>query len=189
MKKFLIIFAILDLIFVGVILNINSQKERSIASSESGKRLTAGQNQKLELIQSFQFSSSLNDVALTTDYLQSLCTLYDNIELKFKAINIAFSGQQPFISHSFSCSEIKKEADLDSLRTSIADIKSLQKKPVLKKDSGELRAVGIYSDEELPKEWLLYEIVVSGEISFTISEAELNKALGLENFKFKLTTF
>lgn len=189
MKKFLTMFVILDLIFVGVVLKIYSENDRSIASLQNQPELTEGQNQKLELIKSFRLSSSQIEVVLNTEMLQSLCVTYSVIELKFKALNVAYSGQEPLITHAFSCAEIKKNTAQDSLRTSIQDLKSLQKNSLLKKEASQLTAHGIYSDEELPNDWRLFSIAVSGEASFNISEAELNKVLGEEAFKFQLTTF
>ena len=189
MKKLLTLFVILDLIFVGVILKVSSEKERSVASLPNEPELTDGQNQKLELISSLKFSHTSEKLALKTDLLQSICFSYSLIELKFKALNVAFSGQQPFISHTFSCAEIKKDTTQQSLITSVADFKSMQKNHLLKKEFSQLIAHGIYSDEELPNEWCLFEIVVSGETNFSISEAELNKILGQDVFKFNLTTF
>lgn len=189
MKKLLVLFVILDIVFVGLILKMFSEKERSIASFEGAPKLTEGQNQKLDLIKSLKFSNSKNEVLLQTDYLQSLCSSYEIVELKFKALNVAFSGQPPLISHSFSCSEISKNPDQEILRTAIADMQLLQKENILKKSESQLRAFGIFADEELPQVWALFEIAVSGTISFTISEAELNEILPTENFRFSLTTF
>lgn len=189
MKKLLVLFVILDFVFVGVILKLFSEKERSIASFEDSPKLTEGQNQKLDLIKSFKFSFSKDEVLLQTDYLQSLCSSYDIVELKFKALNVAFSGQPPLISHSFSCIQIGKNPDQEILRTAIADLRSLQKENIMKKNESQLRAFGVFADEELPNDWALFEIAVSGTISFIISEAELNEVLPTESFRFQLTTF
>lgn len=189
MKKLLVLFVILDFVFVGLILKIFYEKERSIASLDAAPKLSEGQNQKLELIKSFKFTSSKEEIVLSTELLQSLCATYDLIELRFKATNVAFSGQPPFISNSYSCSEISKNSHQETLGTSIADFKSLQKNSSLKKDTSQMKAFGIYTDEEFPNEWVLYEIAISGEISFTITEAELNDILGLDVFKFYLTIF
>lgn len=189
MKKLLVLFVILDFVFIGVILKLFNEKERSIASFEDSPKLTEGQNQKLDLIKSLKFSFSKDEVLLQTDYLQSLCGSYQIVELKFKAVNVAFSGQAPLISHSFSCTKIGKNPDQEILRTAIADLRSLQRESVLSKNESQLRAFGIFADEELPNDWVLFEIAVSGTINFTISEVELNEILPSENFQFSLTTF
>lgn len=189
MKKLLVLFVILDFVFMGVILKLFSEKERSIASYEDDPKLTEGQNQKLDLIKSFRFSASKDEVLLQTDYLQTICASYDLVELKFKAVNVAFSGQPPLINHSFSCNEIGKNPDLEILRTAIADLRLLQKEHSLKKKESLLRAFGIFADEELPNDWVLFEVAVTGKINFTISEAELNEILPSESFQFHLTTF
>lgn len=189
MKKLLVLFFILDFVFVGLVLKLFNEKERSIASFEDSPKLTEGQNQKLELIKSLKFSFSKYEVLLQTEYLQSLCISYQIVELKFKAANVAYSGQPPIISHSYSCTEIGKNPDQEILRTAISDLQSLQKESVLNKSESQLRAFGIFADEELPNDWVLFEIAVSGAISFTISEAELNEILPTENFRFPLTTF
>lgn len=189
MKKLLVLFVILDFVFVGVILKLFSEKERSIASYEDSPKLTEGQNQKLELIKSFKFSYTKDEVLLQTDYLQSICNNYEIVELKFKAVNVAFSGQPPLISHSFSCTEIGKNPDQELLRTAMSDLRSMQKETILKKNESQIRAFGIFADEDLPNDWALFEIAVSGTISFTISEAELNEILPSQSFQFQLTTF
>lgn len=189
MKKLLILFVVLDLVFVGVILRLFSEKERNIANFEDSPKLTDGQNQKLDLIKSFKFSFSKDDVLLQTDYLQSLCASYDIVELRFKAVNVAFSGQPPLIIHSFSCAEIGKNPDQEILRTAMTDLRLMQQENLLKKNESQLRAYGIFADEDLPNDWALFEIAVTGKINFTISEAELNEILPSENFKFQLTTF
>lgn len=189
MKKIPSLLIILVLIIVGVFFSLSINKERTVANFQTETELTEGQRQKLELIMSLKFENNLKDVILTTNLLQSLCSTYSIVELKFKALNVAFSGQQPLISHSFSCAEIQQNNDLQTLNTSIENIKSLQKNPLLKNELSQLTAHGLYSDEELPNEWQLFEIVVSGKISFSITEAELAKFLGTEFFKFSLTTF
>lgn len=189
MKKLLTLFVILDFIFIGIILKINSDKQRSVASAEYGIGLTDGQIQKLEIIRSLKFLTSNEQIVLSTNMLQSLCTTYAVIELKFKALNVAFSGQQPLISHSFSCDEIKKNKEQESLQTLFSDIKSMQKISVLNKETSQLRAYGIFSDEDLPNEWGLFEITVTGINSFVITEAELNKIQGENIFSFELSTF
>lgn len=187
MKKLLAIFIVLDFVFVGMVTKILSEKQRSVASLQNRTELTEGQNQKLELIKSLKFSTSAEEILLTTDMMQSLCASYSLIKLKFKALNVAFSGQEPLITHTFSCAEIKKNTEQAILKTAIGDIKSLHTLPLLKKEISQLQAQGIYSDEEMPNEWRLFEIEVSGETSFNISEVELNKILGEDVFKFQLT--
>lgn len=189
MKKLLVLFLVLDFIFVGVIVKIFPQKERSIASLQNRTELTEGQNQKLELIKSLKFSVSPEEILINTNMMQSLCSSYSLIQLKFKALNVAFSGQEPLIIHTFSCAEILKNTEQETLQTAINDIKSLHKTPLLKKTTSWLQAHGIYSDEEMPNEWRLFEIAISGETSFNISEAELNNVLGEEVFKFNLTIY
>jgi hypothetical protein len=186
MKKFLILFVILDFVFVGIVLKISTEQQRHLASVTQDNGLTEGQTQKLDLMNSFRFSATATEIGLSTDRLQSACASYAVIELKFKALNVAFSGQEPLITHSFSCEEIKKDNSLDSLITKIEDFKSLKNQPALKKEASLLKAQSIYSDEEMPNEWRLFEIRFSGASSFSVSEAEINKILGEDSFKFKL---
>lgn len=190
MKKFLSLFILLNFIFVGLILKISSDKKRSIASqqdeNESASELTPGQKRKIELIKSLVFTRTSSGVMLKTDNLQILCDSNTFVELKYKALNIAVSGQEPMISHKFSCDEIKKNATQEGLFTSIADIRSMHKSSLLKKDFSELRAQGIYSDEDLPNHWRLFEISIIGENDFNIFEVEINKFLGEKVFKFSL---
>lgn len=186
MKKFLIIFVILDLIFVGIILKISSENSRFVASVPNEPELTEGQQQKLKLMESFIFNKTEKEIVLRTNYLQSACASFTTIELKFKALNMAFSGEAPLITHTFSCEEIKKDSSVDSLITELADFKSLRNQTVIKKDGSVLNAFAIFSDEELPAEWRLYEVRFSGLESFSVSEAEINKILGEEIFKFSL---
>lgn len=189
MKKLLILFVILDFAFVGIVLGLFSENERTIASLDQVPNLTDGQTQKMELIKSLKFSATGESVVLQTDLLQSLCASYTLVELRFKAINVAFSGQQPLITNVFSCAEVIKDPGENSLRTTFADFRSLQQASVLKRPGNQLQAKGIYSDEELPNEWVLYEIAAAGELNFTISEVELNEFLDTQGFKFSLPIF
>lgn len=134
MKKLLILFVLLDFVFVGVILTIYSDNERTIASLEQTPKLTAGQNQKLEVIKNFKFKTSKDEVILYSDFLQSICATYVLIELRFKASKVAFSGQQPLIRHTYSCSKISQTSGQASLPTSIEDLKSLHKNHLIKKN-------------------------------------------------------
>lgn len=186
MKKFLFLFVILDFVFVGIVLKISIDQKRNLASVTPESGLTEGQTQKLDLMNSFKFLSSAVEIALSTDRLQSACASFTVIELKFKALDVAFSGQEPVVTHSFSCEEIKKNSSLDSLITKIEDFKSLRNQQTLKKEASVLKAQSIYSDEEMPNEWRLFEIRFNGITSFSVSEAEINKILGEDSFKFKL---
>lgn len=186
MKKFLILFVILDFIFVGIILKISTEQQRQVASVSDDSELTEGQQQKLELMKSFVFNKTESEVVLRTNMLQAACATYATIELKFKAQGLAFSGEPPSITHSFSCEEIKKDNSLDSMISLIADLKSLRNQPAIKKQISLLRAFAIFSDEELPNEWRLSEIRFGGTESFSISEVEINKVLGEDTFKFSL---
>ncbi len=189
MKKFLILFVVLDFIFVGVVLKIFSENERSIASLEQENPLSDGKAQKLELIKSLKLITSNDEITLDTNLLQSLCASYEIVELKFKAINVAFSGQPPLISHTYSCSEVRKKPEQQALVTTVADFRSMKTQNLIKKPESQLKAFGLFSDEDLPAEWQLYEISVSGELSFTISEAEFNQVLGINFFKVLLATY
>lgn len=187
MKKILILFVLLDLVFVGVILKITNEDNRRFVASVTGDaELTEGQQQKLDLMKSFIFNKTESEVILRTNTLQAACASFTTIELKFKALNMAFSGQEPLITHTFSCEEIKKDTSSDSMVTALSDLKSLRTEPVIKKQSSVLAAHAIYSDEEMPNDWRLFEIRFSGSQSFSISEVEINKILGEEIFKFSL---
>lgn len=187
MKKLLALFIILDLIFVGIVIKISSEKQRNVASeSANNSELTEGQKQKLEIIQSLHFNKNEEAIILQTNMLQALCASYSLVELKFKAVNMAFSGQEPLVTHAFSCAEIIKNNDLEKLSTNLTDFKTLNKTKEYRYNLSLLKSKSLYSDEDMPSEWRLFEISISGENSFNISEAELNKILGDSSFYFDI---
>lgn len=186
MKKLLVLFVALDLIFVGVIVKISSPQQRTIASNS--EQMTEGQKQKEELIQSFVFSKQNDSVVLKTENLQSLCASYKYLKIKFKANEFAVSGQAPLIINSYSCDEILKNSEQDSLSTDLKDFTQLRKT----KAFGSLSSVALFADEELPTDWKFFEFEVTGDDPqqdhFTVNEAELNTYLGNENLIFQIST-
>lgn len=183
MKKILTIFIILDLIFVGIIFKITTQKSRNIASEED---LSPGQKQKLEVIESLKLQQGDDSLDLKTDMLQALCANYSLIQLKFKAVNMAFSGQEPLVTNTFSCAQISKNTDRSTLLTKFSDFRSLQTNSEISNEDSQLKAHALYKDEDMPSDWRLFEIAVTGETSFNISEPEINAILGDNSFHFKI---
>jgi hypothetical protein len=189
MKKLLALFFVLDLIFVGVVLKLNSEKRRNIASTdEATSELTDGQQQKLQLIQSFKFVKSGADARLSTNMLQSLCASYKYVLVKFKAMDMAVSGQAPTVINSFSCAQVSSDTSQDFLSTDTSVFEQLK----IQKKIGQLSSVALFRDEDLPQSWKFFELEVIGDDPaqdhFTISEAELNTYIGHENLIFNLST-
>lgn len=190
MKKWLILFAIIDFIFVGLVLKISTSNKRHIANDGDPfyAELTDGQKNKYDFVKSFQFQTDSEKLVLITDRLQSLCQSDALVELKFKAVNIAYAGAQPSISHIYSCQNIRKDTSIMTLPTKLSDFMALHKTSRLKLDDSELRATQVYSDEDFPTDWVLSDIIVTGELNFTVSSAELAKAHTDRRFEFSIST-
>lgn len=187
MKKFLLLFILLDLVFVGAVFTISKQQRRSISSidSNAATNLSEGQQNKWHLLETFKFQKT--DVALEfeTDKLQMICDTSSLIELQFIAQNVAIGGASPTISHVFSCHELKKDLALNKLITSVTDFKSMHQQSKLRLPKSELNAFQVYSTEEFPQQWRLAEIKISGASTFTINEYEIEKVLQ-HSFDFKI---
>lgn len=180
MKKIFLLFIVFDLIFAGVILKLRqpAQPNRDIAeSSDTG--LTEGQTQKLHLIQNLVFRKTDQKIILQSDYLQPICESASLISVKFKATDLAVSGQPPHIIHTYSCADIQQTPDQTLLETDVTDFLSLHRQD----GAPGLTAHALYRDEEFPQKWALYEIQISGELSFTVTEAELRQ-FSSQNFSF-----
>ena len=68
MKKILIVFFVIDLIFIGLVLKIAPSSNRHIASieeSQAPKNLTEGQRNKWLLVKSFQFNLTSDQLTLS----------------------------------------------------------------------------------------------------------------------------
>ena len=191
MKKWLIIFVMVDFIFVGLVLKLSTMNQRNIANDGDPfySELTEGQKNKYDFVKSFQFLTDNENLTLQTDRLQALCETNSLVELKFKALNVAYAGVHPSVSHIYSCENIRKDLSRLSLSTSIQNFMELHKKAELKLSDSQLKASKLYSDEEFPAEWSLAEVIVSGEMNFSVSEAELEKAHPDHQFEFNVATF
>jgi hypothetical protein len=185
MKKWLILFAVIDFMFVGLVLKYSSSNERAIASLDSETELTSGQKNKMELVQSFQLDATDTMISFVSDHLQMICDTSSMIELKFQAINVAYAGEQPTIIHTYSCQEIKKDLSRQSLVTQMADFKSMQHSKKLNLGTDILTAEQIYSDETFPESWKLTELKISGPSTFTINQFEIEK-IHASAFEFKV---
>ncbi len=190
MKKWLILFAIVDFIFVGIVLKISTSNQRTIATEADRfySDLSDGQKNKFDFVKSFQFTANSENLVLTTDRLQALCQTNSIVEIKFQAVKVAYAGLHPSISHFYSCENIRKDISVTSLKTNLSDFKSLHKTAMIKLSESELRAVKVYSDEEFPSDWILSEIIVTGELNFNISTAELDKVHNDHRFEFSIPT-
>lgn len=189
MKKWLLLFVIIDFVFVGLVLKISTKSERQIAGSDNFSELTEGQLRKLELVKSFDFSISENSLQFSTDKLQMICETSISIELKFFAQNIAVAGSSPTISHLFSCAEVKKDLSRITLETSLVQFKLMHKKHELKQIDSIMLASGIYADEDFPEEWRLGEVIINGPNTFTINQYELDKVFNDHQFEFQISTY
>ncbi len=185
MKKWLMLFAVVDLIFVGLVLKYSNQSDRQIASTVAELELSSGQKNKIELTTSFRLNTSDSVISFETDKLQSICDTSTFVELKFQALRVAFAGAQPSITHSYSCAEIKKNLSNRTLETKVSDFKSMQaekSRPLL---GSSLVAEQVYSDEDFPEDWQLVEVKVTGPSNFTINQFELEQIHG-SAFEFKI---
>lgn len=189
MKKLLILFVLLDLVFVCTVLKLNSTNStRGLASTED--ELSEGQKQKQDLIKSFSLTNSSTDFTIKTEYLQSLCASYHTIVLKFKAPHVAVSGTPPTFSSAFSCESILHNPNQDSLKTLFSDFYAAQRK---QQTQGYITAHAIFADEALEPAWQLFEVEISGGTEagadhFTISEAELLHYLSQSQLSFQITS-
>ena len=190
MKKFLLLFILLDFVFVGIVLTISKPKNRSISSLDQpdATGLSEGQRNKWNLIETFKFQTTQTTIELETDKLQMICETSSLIELRFLAQNTAIDGMQPTISHVYSCDALKKDLSLTKLTTFITDFKSLHHQKTLTLAASEMKASQIYSTEEFPSLWKLAEIKISGPSSFTINEFEIKKVLQ-RSFDFNISDF
>lgn len=190
MKKWLILFAIVDFIFVGIVLKLSMNNQRTIATEADlfYSDLSDGQKNKYDFVKSFQFVADAEKLVLTTDRLQALCQTNSLIEIKFQAVNVAYAGLHPSISHIFSCENIRKDLAVSSLPTTLDDFKALHKMPNLKRGESEMRAIKVYSDEDFPTDWILSDVIISGELNFSVSSIEMDKAHPDHRFEFSIPT-
>lgn len=190
MKKWLLLFAIVDFMFVAIVLKISTGHQRSIATAEDRfyADLSDGQKNKYDFVKSFQFVADSEKLVLTTDRLQSLCQTHSLVEIKFQAINVAYAGLHPSVSHIFSCENIRKDLSSSSLLTKFSDFKALHKTPTLQLTDSELRANKIYADEDFPTDWVLAEVIVTGELNFSVSTIEMDKVHTDHRFEFSIPT-
>lgn len=190
MKKWLVLFAIVDLIFVGIVLKISTTNQRTIAneSDQFYSDLSDGQKNKYDFVKSFQFTASNEKIVLITDRLQALCQTKSLVEVKFKAVNVAYAGLHPSISHIFSCENIRKDVSVMSLLTTIDDFKALHKTTTLQLTDSEMRATKVYADEDFPTEWILSDVIVTGELNFSVSSVEMDKVHTDHRFEFSIPT-
>lgn len=179
----------LDIIFVGFILTLNSKPARTISSvpADDLSGLTEGQQNKWRLIKSFHFQKNNATLDFQSDQLQMICDTSSLVELRFLAQNIAIGGEPPSISHVFSCFELKKDLSQTTLSTGLADFKLMHQQKKLQLKQSELSSNQIYPTEEFPTDWKLAEIKVSGPYTFTINQFEIEKVLQT-TFNFKIST-
>jgi hypothetical protein len=192
MKKWLILFVIVDFIFVGLILKLSTENQRKIASSENAEYadFTDGQKRKYDLVQSLNFNMNEQSLTLSTNQLQLICDTSSLIELKFTALNVVYAGTYPTISHTFSCEKIKADLSQTELKTSLKDFIAMHKnKRLPSSGESEIKAFQVYADEDFPTEWQLSEMVIAGAANFTITLAELNKVHTDHRFEFNISTF
>ncbi len=196
MKKLLTLFVILDIIFVGLILQVLSKPklqniERNVATTDTPAKesiydnLTAGQKNKWQLIETFKFEITASSVALRTDKLQMICETSTSIELQFSAQNIAVAGTPPIISHTYFCDSIGEDQARNTLLTALVDFRKIQQQKKISLVGSELKGQQIYSDEEFPSRWKLTAVAVRGPNNFTINEYEIEKVLAA-SFDFEL---
>ncbi len=189
MKKLLVIFVVLDLVFLGIVLTISQKNSRSIATvtENAFSELTEGQQNKWHLIETFKFTQTENSISLLTDKLQMICETSLSIQLDFSAQNFAIAGSKPLISHLYPCADIKMNSSLSSLETQFSDFKKMHQQNILKLPTSQMAAFDIYSTEEFPESWRLAEIKIRGPNTFTINEFEIEKVLH-QSLEFKLVT-
>ncbi len=190
MKKLLILFVALDLIFVGLILKvITSAPSRTISSVDDRtyKDLTEGQKNKWDLVKTLNFEVLTDSVVLTTDKLQMICDTSTLIELRFTAQNVAFAGSAPTVLHTYSCESIRKDQTLSSLQTAFADFRNLHQSKKVERNSSQLAGLNIFADEEFPTNWRLTAVHIMGPNTFTINEHEIHTVL-TTSFDFAIPT-
>lgn len=189
MKKWLLLFVIIDFVFVGLVLKFSTESERQVASSENFSDFTDGQLRKLELVKSLNLSISEDSLNFSSDKLQMICETSESIELKYFAQKIAVAGSAPTISHLFSCAEVKKDLSRSTLQTSLVQFKLMHKKHELSLADSSMKASEVYSDEDFPEEWRLSEVIISGPSTFTINQYELDKVFDDHRFEFSISTY
>jgi hypothetical protein len=192
MKKFLLIFMVIDFTFVGIVLKFSyTNHHRGVASDpesiNESEGLTTGQKNKIALVQTFQFQKLKNELRFKTDKLQMICETSSLIELRFFAQNIAIAGSHPMITNTYSCENIKKNQAQDTLITDIDDFKKMHQQKILNLGQNRLQAFQVYADEYFPTEWKLAEIKISGPNTFTVNEFEIERVL-FKSFDFELTS-
>lgn len=189
MKKLLVLFVIIDFIFIGLVIKLNMPNPSRVISStdDSFDNLTEGQKNKLNLIKTLNFEINEADVSLKTDKLQMICETTGLIELKFLALNVAYAGIQPAISHIYSCEKIKQDQNQTQLITPFSEFKKMHQLKKLELNGSQLIANQVYPDEEFPTNWQLVEINISGTNTFSINKYEIEKVLS-EIFKFQVPT-
>ncbi len=186
MKKLLVLFVVLDFIFIGLILKYNAPYPNRIVSSTDGlDDLSEGQKNKWNLIKTLQFDSTEDIFFLQTSMLQMICETSSQIQLQFQAKNVAFAGAQPTISNVYSCDKIRKDQSLTKLTTAFSTFKKMHIVKTLMLGESELRSSQVYSDEEFPLQWELVEINISGENTFSINKYEIEKVLST-SFQFEI---
>jgi hypothetical protein len=190
MKKWLILFAIIDFIFVGVVLKISTSNQRNVATYNDPfyAELNEGQKNKYDFVKSFQFLANADQLVLTTDRLQSLCQSDSMVEVKFTAINVAYAGVHPSISHIYSCENVRKDVSNSSLITRMQDFMSMHKVRELKLEDSQMTASQVYPGEDFPTEWILSDLIVTGGMNFAITTVELDKVHTDHRFEFSLST-
>ena len=188
MKKWLVLFVIIDFIFVGLVLRISTQNEVFISRNPSSDELTPGQKQKFELVQSFQFTADRDQLLLQSEKLQLICENSSLIKLTYVAVNIAIAGIQPSIEHSFSCAEIKKDQNVSALKTNLVDFQAMHVNQKLSLNGSMMAATQVYRDEDFPTDWKLSEITITGPSNFTINQFEIEKAHDEKDFSFTITS-
>lgn len=194
MKKWLIVFAIIDFCFIALVLKLLSNaNHRNIASTTDNTKnienFTDGQKRKLQIVKSIEFSTTAEKFEIKTDFLQALCASATLIEVQYAALNVAYAGGAPTISHLFSCNSILSEPNKNTLETNLNDFTSLHAQSKIDLTSSQMLGSHIYSDEDFPTEWRLSAIVVTGESNFTITTAELDFTHGEQKFLIPTSIF
>lgn len=189
MKKLLIIFVLLDFIFVGLVLHYSQRPSRTVSSTRSTEfeDLTEGQKNKWQLVETFRFDATDSQLQFSTDKLQMICETSTLIELRYFAQNVAYAGTHPAVKHTFSCDAIKKDQSIVTLVTPLDLFRQIHKLKRADLETSQMMATQLFSDEELPQQWRLAEVYIAGENVFTINEYEIEKVLG-RSLDFEITT-
>ncbi len=188
MKKWLVLFLMADIVFLGLVLKLSTTPQRHVASQDEAfySELTEGQKNKFDFVKSFEFLANAETITLKTDRLQSLCQSNSRIELKFEAIEVAYAGVHPSVSHIYSCELIRQDLSRSELTTSVQNFLEVHQTHALKLVDSQMTSFKLYADEELPTQWILAEVIVTGEMNFKVSSIEMNKAHADDRFEFTL---